>query len=254
MTTNTPSYFEDRLIRHTENYFGNDLEYEIPFFVYPSQSDTILIQAPGAGQVLSGRNNAYQKIGKHLSMNNLCAYVSHNAPQPDTQGQFPDEPYSFQDTSWNKLAVESLSHTIEYSIENAVSICKSNKPKIILAGFSAGGSSCGAVAYKYSEVEKILLISSYDSVGEYFYEGIGKFTGNLFVTYGSNDGIAKFLAFSLSFLANRSKEIFVEEIPDCDHGFRGSQNGKILSNAYMWALEATNAFPSADGGILLYEE
>tara|TARA_Y100000590_G_scaffold45437_2_gene48274 strand:+ start:45735 stop:46499 length:765 start_codon:yes stop_codon:yes gene_type:complete len=254
MSLNTNGYFEDKLIHHTDTYFGNELEFEVPVFVYPSQSDTIIIQAPGAGQVLSGRHNAYQKLGQHLSASNLCAYVSHNAPQPDAQWKFPDEPYSFQDTSWNKLAVESLEHTIDYTIKNAISICRTNTPKIILAGFSAGGSSCGAVAYKYPEIEKILLVSSYDSVGDYFYEGIGNFTGRLFVTYGSSDGIAKFLAYSLSFLANSSKEIYVEEIPNCDHGFRGEENGKILSNAYKWVLETKNSFPSPADGIFLYNE
>ncbi|GIT45357.1 MAG: hypothetical protein Ct9H300mP11_32930 [Chloroflexota bacterium] len=34
-----------------------------------------------------------------------------------------------------------------------------------------GGVSCGAVAHRYPNVQRLLLLSTYDSVGDPFYEG-----------------------------------------------------------------------------------
>jgi len=56
-----------------------------------------------------------------------------------------------------------------------------------LSGFSSGGSAVGAVAFRYQEIKRILLLSTYDSVGDCFYDGIDQFTGDIYLAYGSND-------------------------------------------------------------------
>jgi hypothetical protein len=41
---------------------------------------------------------------------------------------------------------------------------------------------------------------------------------------------------------------------ECDHGFTGVTNGKILSKAYMWAFGGDTSFPSPNGGLVLEGE
>ena len=95
------------------------------------------------------------------------------------------EPYSYEGASWNRLLVESLCHVVDWSLERAPELCGDESPDVYLAGFSSGGSAVGAVAFNYSEVKRILLLSAYDSVGDWFYEGISRFTGDIYMAFGS---------------------------------------------------------------------
>lgn len=237
----------------TKGYLEQDVAYEIPISIYPANSDKIIVIAPGAGETKDGRNNRWATLGQYLQSESVGTVVTYHHPQPDAQGKYPDEPYSYKDASWNKLVVESLDYVIEYSLNHSGEICNTVTPSIYLAGFSAGGSACGAVAPFYPEVRKILMISAYDSVGIYFYEGISRFTGEIYMTFGSEDPIAVFLAYSMRFTAREASLLYTQEIPDCAHGFAGERNSKILSNAFKWAFAGDTKFPSPDGGLLLYE-
>jgi hypothetical protein len=238
----------------TKGYLEQDVPYEIPISIYPANSDKIIVIAPGAGESKDGRKNRWATLGRYLQSEGVGTVVTYHHPQPDAQGKYPDEPYSYKDASWNKLVVESLDYVIEYSLDHSGEICNSVTPSIYLAGFSAGGSACGAVAPFYPEVSKILMISAYDSVGIYFYEGISRFTGEIYMTYGSEDPIAVFLAYSMRFTAREASLLHTQEIQNCKHGFAGATNSKILSNAFKWAFAGDTNFPSPDGGLLLYED
>ena len=96
-------------------------------------------------------------------------------PRPDFEVQLEWEPYSYKGASWNRLLIDSLSHAIDWSLENAKGLCGSSAPVVNLVGFSSGGSAVGAVAHRYPQVQRMLLLSTYDSVGDQFYDGVYRF-------------------------------------------------------------------------------
>jgi hypothetical protein len=179
--------------------------------------------------------------------------VTYNAPRPDGLVQLPWEPYSHKGASWNRLLVDSLAHAVEFSLENASELCGTASPTVYLSGFSSGGSAVGAVAFRYQEIKRILLLSTYDSVGDYFYAGIGQFTGDLYLAYGSNDPMAEFLAHMMRFGPMAASSVNIREVPECDHRFSGATNSKVLTKAFFWAFNGDESFPSPEGGLQLYE-
>ena len=246
----------DRLLERTaQGYYGQEVSYDIPMSIYPTKSEIIIINSPGAGGAGNDdRKSRWDILGEFIQQQNIGTFIKYNHPAPDAHYKFPNEPYSHKDASWNQLVVESLIHVINYAIENSREICGSETPTLYLSGFSAGGSACGAVAHLYPEIRQILLLSAYDSVGDYFFEGIGEFTGEIYMAYGAEDMMAGFLAYTMRFIAKKANMVHVQEIPDCNHGFRGDTNDRILSKAFSWAFAGDDTFPSPDGGILLYEE
>ena len=242
------------LERQTTGFFGQRVDYEVPITAYPCESGVIIVNSPGAGEAKDGGRGRYVKVARHLQERGVGAMVTYGPPLPDAQGKFESEPYSYRDASWNLISVESICHAIDYALENAVELCGSSDPVVHLSGFSAGGSVCGAVAYRYPSVKSLLFMSAYDSVAEYFYEGIRQFTGEVYLTYGIQDPLAGFMAYFLRFSAPLLNGLHVRGIPDCDHGFRGDTNGRILSKAYLWAFAGDTTFPSPEGGIPLNEE
>ncbi len=179
--------------------------------------------------------------------------VTYNAPRADWQVQLPWEPYSHQGVSWNKLLVDSLVHVVEFSLERASELCGSESPILYLSGFSSGGSAVGAVAFRYQQIKRILLLSTYDSVGDYFYAGVEQFTGDIYLAYGSQDATAGLLAYVLQSGPMAARSLRIREVPDCDHRFSGATNSKILTKAFYWAFQDDESFPAPEGGLQLYE-
>ena len=134
------------------------------------------------------------KLAGHLQERNMAAMVTYNAPRPDGQVQLEWEPYSYKGVGWNQLLIESLAYAIDWSLQHAKELCGSETPAIYLSGFSSGGSAVGAVAFRYPMVNGILLLSTYDSVGDWFYDGFSQFTGKIHLAYGSQDRIAGFFS------------------------------------------------------------
>ena len=244
---------EISLAQTTHGHYGQEVAYDIPVSIYTTNSDTIIINSPGAGVPNNDRKSRWDILGEYIQQRDIGTFIKYDYPVPDAHWKFPTEPYSHKDASWNQLVVESLIHVIDYAIENSLEICGSETPTIYLSGFSAGGSACGAVAHLYPQIRKILLLSAYDSVGDHFYAAISQFTGEIYMAYGANDQPAGFLAYGMGFMAVNVDMINVKEIPDCDHGFRGDTNNMILSKAYSWAFAGDVTFPSPEGGILLYQ-
>jgi len=238
----------------TQGHYGQEVAYAIPVSIYTTNVETIIINSPGAGVPNNDRKSRWDILGEYIQQQGIGTFIKYDYPIPDAHWKFPTEPYSHKDTSWNQLVVESLLRVIDHALENSLEICGSSTPTIYLSGFSAGGSACGAVAHLYPQIRQILLLSAYDSVADYFYAGIREFTGEIYMAYGANDQMAGFLAYGMRFIAERASMIHVQEIPDCDHGFRGDTNNMILSKAYSWAFAGDTTFPSPEGGILLYEE
>ena len=241
------------LIRNIEAHDGSNVPYEIPVTAYPVPCGTVIVNSPGSGELKDGRHNRWVTMGRHLQGQNLAAFVTYNVPRPDFGHQLPWEPYSYRGASWNRILIESLAHVVDYALERSQDLCGSSSPAIYLSGFSSGGSAVGAVGFRYPEVKRLLLLSTYDSVGDYFYSGISRFTGNIYLAYGSDDPMAGFLAYLMRFGPMAAESLHIREVPDCDHRFSGATNSRVLSKAFLWAFAGDQTFPSPEGGIQLYD-
>ena len=169
------------LHRRTATHEGQPVDYEIPVTAYPCDSGRLLIISPGSGELKDGRHDRWRKLAEHLRDQGLCATVTYNAPRPDFQVQLEWEAYSYRGASWNRILMESVCHVADWSLERSAEICGAESPEICMAGFSSGGSAVGAVAHLYPQVKQLLLLSTYDSVGDPFYEGVSLFTGDIFM-------------------------------------------------------------------------
>lgn len=188
-----------------------------------------------------GRDQRWRNLGQHLQERGLATLVTYNAPRPDFQVQLESEPYSYRGASWNKLLIESLSHVVEWSLDHAAEICATESPVVYLSGFSSGGSAVGAVAHRYPSVRRVLLLSTYDSVGDPFYDGISAFTGDIRLVYGGEDPTAGMLAKVLQMGPLAARSFQAREVPNCGHRFDGEGNTKILTQAFHWAFEGDNS-------------
>jgi hypothetical protein len=194
------------------------------------------------------------RLGEHLLARGIATLVSFNPPSPDAQFAYANEPYSYRDASWSLIFVESLAHVVEHCLRNAEQLCGAKEPEVYLAGFSAGGSAIAAVAPLFSGIRRILLVSSYDSVDWFFLGGIRHYTGEVYVAYGEQDLPATVLAMMMPMLARSASAVHARGVANCDHAFSGETNGRILSTAYLWAFAGDDRFPSAEGGMSLYDE
>ena len=235
------------LFLETESETGETVGYGVPIVAYPSEAGKVIVNSPGSGELKDGREDRWRNLGLYLQKRGLASLVTFNAPRPDFQVQLEWEPYSYQGASWNKILIESLSHTIDWSLENAKELCGNASPDIYLTGFSSGGSSVGAVAHRYPSVKRILLLSTYDSVGDPFYEGVTAFTGDIYLVYGDQDPMAGYLARILRTGKFAAKSFLVREAPECGHRFDGEANTKLLTQAFHWAFEGDNSQPLDPG-------
>ena len=244
---------DETLVRQIPDYRGEMVTYEVPITAYPTSSGVMIINSPGSGELKDGRHDRWTKLGRYLQERGIATLVTYNAPRPDFQVQLPWEPYSHQGASWNQLLVDSLSHVTDFCLEHAQDLCGTADPEIGMAGFSSGGSAVGAVAWRYPQVKRILLLSTYDSVGDPFYIGIEEFPGDIYIAFGSQDPMAGLLAYVLQSGPLSARSLHIREVPDCNHRFGGATNSRILSNAFLWAFQEFPDFPSPEGGLQLYE-
>ena len=180
------------LSRRTEGYSGQEVPYELPVTAYPSNSGVILVNSPQArGSSRMAGTTAGPTLARELQSRGMLSMVTYNVPRPDAQFVNPTEPYAYKNASWNRILVEGLAHVIDYALERRRQLCGSSDPIMYLSGFSSGGSAVGAVAFRYSEIKRILLNSTYDSVGDYFYAAIPQFAGRIYVAYGANDSLSQ---------------------------------------------------------------
>ena len=239
--------------RRTATPSGQPVDYEIPVSAYPCPSGRMLIISPGSGELKDGRHDRWRKLALHLQELGLCATVTYNVPRPDFQVQLEWEPYSYQGASWNRILIESACHATDWALGQSEDLCGSDAPEVCMAGFSSGGSAVGAVAHLYPPVKQLLLLSTYDSVGDPFYEGISLFQGDIFMGYGSQDPPAGMLAYLVSLGPLSARSMVGRPVPECDHRFSGANNSRALVKAVYWALGHDDSFPDPTGAPQLYE-
>ena len=243
---------EALLSRETEKPDGDRVTYEIPVSAYPTNSEVLIVNSPGSGELKDGRHGRWHALAGHLQELGTGTMVTYNAPRPDFEVQLEWEPYSYKGASWNQILLESLCHVVDWSLEQAPELCGTESPDIYLSGFSSGGSAVGAVAFRYPEVKRVLLLSAYDSVGDWFYEGISRFSGDVYMAFGSEDPIARFLCQVIGTGPLAASSFQAREVPSCDHRFSGAANSQVLTKAFYWAFNADDSFPAPAGAPELY--
>ena len=244
---------DDILSRDIERAPNDRVAYEIPVSAYPTDSGVLVVNSPGSGELKDGRHDRWDAMARHLQELGIGSMVTYNAPRPDFEVQLEWEAYSYKGASWNQLLLESLCHVVDWSLERAQKLCGSESPDVYLAGFSSGGSAVGAVAFNYTEVKRVLLLSAYDSVGDWFYEGISRFTGDIYMAYGSEDPIAGFLCQVVGMGPLRASSFQARQAPDCNHRFSGAANSQALVKAFYWAFRGDDSFPDPTGAPKLYD-
>jgi dienelactone hydrolase len=204
------------------------------------ESGRIIINYPGCMGDIDGYNNKYLTLANFVQ-EKVGAVIR-------TGNEF------YNGFDYSKSVQDDLRTIIEYAIENSEEICGAKVPAIYLMGFSAGASAIAAVAHEYPQVQKILLMApSGDAGEEAVSKGLGEFTGEVYVLGGANDDVVgpEAAPHIYSLIKKASKHQLVI-IPKCDHQFKGTENGLIVSKAPLWAFLGEADFPSTDGGVELY--
>lgn len=248
----SPTTVETTLLREIEKPDGSVAAYEIPISAYPTNSEVLVVNSPGSGELKDGRHERWQAMGRHLQELGVCTFVTYNAPRPDFEVQLEWEPYSYKGASWNNLLIESLCHVIDWSLKQGPELSGKQSPNIYLSGFSSGGSAIGAVAFCYPEVKRVLLLSAYDSVGDRFYEGLSRFPGDIYMGFGSEDPVAGLLCQVVGNGPLAASSFQAREVPNCNHRFSGATNSQVLTKAFYWAFAGDDSFPHPAGAPKLY--
>ena len=82
----------------------------------------------------------------------------------------------------------------------------------------------------------MLLLSTYDSVGDQFYEGVYRFSGDICLVYGGEDSTAALLAQVLGGGPLAARSYQAREVPGCGHRFDGDAYARMLTGAFLWAF------------------
>jgi hypothetical protein len=231
------------IIPFHSSYDGKNINKDIPAIIHHgNKNGVVIINYPGANGHIDGYENKYEKLANFLTGKNLGTVIRlGNHPIPGID--------------WETSTQEVLQHTIDHALENSVELAGTNTPTIYLMGASAGASAIAAVCSLYDEVKKVLLIApSADAGWEAMENGLFNYTNELYITAGEDDiFIGMHIAPLCHKVAVNAAKVELITIPNCDHQFRGQENGKIFSKAPLWAFSEDITYPSSDGGVVLYD-
>ncbi len=218
---------------------GITMDFELDVAIHPFNNGKIVINYPGADGSINGYNDKYIKIADYLVENKIGAVV--RIPNISSLG-----------FGWDINLRETLSYVLDHSKE----ICGREVPEIYLMGTSAGAGAIAMTAWEYPEVTKILLTEpAIIFSGEHGVEGIKEFQGKIVIVVGQGgNALGKVIGdkFFDYFIKSKHKEIF--EIQNCDHQFKGEINGRIFSQAPLYAFgDKKFIFPDPNGGVKLYD-
>jgi len=227
-------------LKWTKSKNGISMDFELDVEIHPFNNGKIIVNVPGADGSIGGYNDKYIKMADYLIENKIGAVV--RIPNISSLG-----------FGWDI----NLRETLSYVLDHAKEICGSNKPEIYLMGTSAGAGAIAMTAWEYPEVTKLLLTEpAIVFSGEHGVEGIREYKGEVTIVVGKGGyALGKEVGdiFYNYFISASHKEIF--EIEDCDHSFKGEINGRILSEAPIYAFKEGSRikFPDPNGGIKLYD-
>lgn len=231
---------ELQLIQWQSVLHGHTIDFEIEMAIHPTSYGKIIINYPGADGSLDGYNHKYKTLAEYIVAQKLASVV--RIPNKHTFG-----------LGWDLCLRKAVDYVIAHSLE----ICGVKKPEIFLMGFSAGAGGIAMIAWEYPEVSKILLLEPTLKVGQRLVlDGIRQYCGELCIVVGSGEealGIEVGNMIMEAAVCASKKELF--EIPHCNHQFMGEANGRIVSQAPLYAFSDHKdlRFPDPTGGIQLYD-
>lgn len=229
-----------QIIYASETIGDKSIAFSIPVAIHTLKSNKIIINYPGTGGSIDGYHDKYIKLANYLVKKKIGAVV-----------RIPN--YYHLEFDWDV----NLKATIEFVLKNALEICGTNNPEIYLMGMSAGATAIALIASEHPEVKKILLLEPASIfLTDLEISAMQNFKGEVTIVVGTEiEAFGKVVGESfLNYFSQASqKELF--EIPNCDHHFTGEINGRILSQAPVYAFdnEGKVEFPDPDQGIKLYE-
>lgn len=216
-------------------------DYDIDIALHKARSNKIVVIYPGAGGTLDGYENKYLKLAGIIQDRIGCVVRQNNVRVPTA--------------NYHSILCNNLETVLEYVLNNSLNIFDIADPEVYLMGFSNGAGATAAVAYKYPQVSKLLLLAPAFGAGtESVAHGLGLFTGEVYIAIGKNDiNVGYKTGQVFKELSKSASLVKLEVIPMCDHQFRGEVNSMILSKAPLWAFNNDSTFPSPDDGIKLYD-
>lgn len=228
----TPTYRVEKICQ-------GDTIFEV--LAHPSlRARRVIINMPGYRGDINGYNNKYRALGSYLATRGVAAFI-----------QMPN--ISERRREYARELVADFTATIERVFSIAPEICATKTPEICLVGFSAGGFAAAAAAPRNGEVKKLLLMEptvNVELMGG-FPLNLGAFKGEVYIVVGDQGVGARAGRRYYDAFTGASRRALVV-VPNCDHQFRGTRNGQIMSKAYLWACAGDATFPSPEGGLKLY--
>ncbi|NTV44096.1 MAG: hypothetical protein HGA67_00160 [Candidatus Yonathbacteria bacterium] len=225
--------------------FPEDKTVYIPVVVHEKpDSHCIIINYPGLGSNVDGYMNRWEKLA--VFMQGKIGATIIRMPNIDHGDTYEHYCASVK---------ADLCAVIEYTIANAVTLCGVAEPDIFLMGYSAGASAVAAVACDYAVVKKILLIApSYHAGKKEVGTGISLFKGYVYILEAEYDYVVGPVPRQLHELAGNTapESSTLRRVPDCGHQFKGTENGRVLSGAPLWAFKYNGRFPKPKECIDLY--
>lgn len=237
------SYKNFTVIRETNSLFERKvIEVKLPIAIHQNnqKSGIIIISYPGFNGDINGYNNKYLALADFMQ-ERIGATVIRSGN------------HYYLNLDYRESVQDDLRAVIGYALKNSKEICGSENPILYLMGFSAGASAVAAISYEYPAVKKILLMApSGDAGPEALEKGLSEYTGEVFIAVGTDDEVVG--SESAKIFAHHVKKTSAQYviIPNCDHQFRGTENGMIMSNAPIWAFKGGIKFPTSEGGKVLY--
>lgn len=209
--------------------------------IHPRKTRHVVVMLPGWDGAIDGYADKYVKMAALLCARRVGAVV--RAGNHDVTG------HAFEDVCRARLA-----GLLEGVVRNGPAICGTSNPDVFLFGFSAGASAMAALAARYPAVTKMLLVAPSSDAGyEAVVQGVRAYRGELYVIVGDQDEVVEDMPQAFFEMATETTNRALRIIPSCDHQFRGERNGRILSQAPLWAFLGDVPFPDPQRGIHLYD-
>ncbi len=206
-------------------------------------ADTITIMMGGLNGHVDGWMHKNTKVAELLRRQANTAVVRAGGPQAEGGVEDPH-------------IMQQARALIKKSIAQAEAL--TGKPASELtfqvSGYSAGGSGMAAVAHEFPQIKKMLLVAPSVNAGDKnVKQGLMKFRGNVAITVGKEDELAKYAEKLIAHTEGRTLPIHFQELSNVDHRFTGVRGGELFSASFLWGLDNQGEhLESSQRGIKLY--
>lgn len=216
-----------------------------PFDValHPCPGGRIALLLPGYDGDIDGYAGKYRRIAELLQERGVAAVVR--------AGNHPLDELDYEVSSPAQLRA-----MVAGARAAAPALCGGDgEPELLFLGVSAGASTMASLASEVGRLSTALLVApSADAGEEAVRRGLAAYRGALLVVVGEHDlVVGRAWPEALLAAAPRAARRELVVVPRCDHQFTGARNGRILSQAPLWAFAGDGPFPDPDRGVHLYD-